>query len=66
MDIAYIANKRFWPIEIKWTNQVRPKQLKQIAKYKNGTILTKSKAMGEIQGIPTIPLPLALLRLSAK
>lgn len=66
VDIAYIADKRFRPVEIKWTNQVRPKQLKQIAKYKNGTILTKSKTMGEIQGIPTIPLPLALLRLCAK
>ena len=66
VDIAYIYNECFWPIEVKWTKQLRPKQLKQIAKYKNGIILTKSKAKGEIQGIPTIPLPLALLRLSAK
>jgi predicted AAA+ superfamily ATPase len=63
VDIAYVEGKRFWPVEIKWTGQTRPKDLKQIAKYKNGLILTKSKQEGNIQGIPTLPLPLALLRL---
>lgn len=65
VDIAYIAHKRFWPVEIKWTSQFRPNQIKQIAKYKNGVILTKSKMIKEIQGIPSIPLPLALLRLKS-
>ena len=39
------------------------RQLKQITKYPNGLILTKSRQQGEIHGIPTIPLPLALLRI---
>jgi len=63
VDIAYVDKKRFWPVEIKWTGQLRPKDLKQIAKYPNGLILTKSKQQRKIQGIPTMPLPLALLRL---
>ena len=65
IDIAYIDGNRFWPVEIKWTRQIRPKQLKQIAKYPNGKILTKSSVSGEMNGVPTEPLPLALLRLDA-
>jgi hypothetical protein len=55
----------FWPVEIKWTQQLRPKQLKQISKYSNGRILTKSKSKGEILGILSEPLPLAIFRLDA-
>jgi predicted AAA+ superfamily ATPase len=62
VDIAYVDHYRFWPVEIKWSAQLRPKQLKQITKYSNGLILTRSRQQGEIHGIPTIPLPLALLR----
>ena len=64
IDIAYIDKNRFWPVEIKWTKQLRPKELKQISKYPNSLILTRSKQIGEIRNIPTMPLPLALLRLS--
>ncbi|MCK5509633.1 MAG: ATP-binding protein, partial [Desulfobacterales bacterium] len=61
VDIAYIDQKRFWPIEVKWTRQLRPKELKQISKYPNSKILTKNRNKGEIQGIPTEPVPLNLL-----
>lgn len=63
VDVAYIDQNRFWPLEVKWTTQLRPKDLKQITKYPNARILTKSRHCGEILGIPTEPLPLALLRL---
>ena len=63
VDIAYIDKNRFWPIEVKWTGQLRPKELKQVSKYSNGKILTKSHIAGKIQGIPTEPVPLNLLRL---
>lgn len=65
VDIAYTNNGRFWPLEVKWTGQLRPKDLKQIAKYPNGRILTRSHQSGEILGIPTQPVPLALLRLGS-
>jgi len=65
VDLAYIEQNRFWPVEVKWTGQVRPKDLKQIAKYSNGRILTQSKQFGHILGVTTEPLPLALLRLAA-
>ncbi len=63
VDIAYVDQNRFWPVEVKWTEQIRPNKIKQIVKYPNGLILTKSGKPSEIQGVPTLPLPLALLRL---
>ncbi len=65
VDIAYINKKRFWPIEIKWRNQLHVKDLKQILKYSNSQILTKSSTFGMIQNIPTEPLPYALWKLQA-
>jgi uncharacterized protein len=64
IDIAYVDHNRFFPIEIKWTHQIRPKDLKQIIRYPNGRIWTRTRHRGDIQGIPTEPLPLALLRLT--
>jgi len=63
VDIAYIDQNRFWPLEIKWTKQLRPKDLKQIAKYPNSRILSRSWERGEIMGVPVEPLPLTMLRL---
>jgi predicted AAA+ superfamily ATPase len=60
VDIAYIKNNRFWPIEIKWAEQLGEKDLKQILKYKNGLLLTKNKASGSLQHLLTEPLPFAL------
>jgi len=63
VDIAYIKNEQFFPVEIKWTGQVRPKDIKQIAKYPNGIICSRSQKKGNINGIPTEPLPLNLFKL---
>jgi predicted AAA+ superfamily ATPase len=66
VDLAYISKNRFWPVEVKWTRQLRPKDLKQISKYRNALILTKSSGFGRIKDIHTQPLPLFLLRVGAK
>jgi predicted AAA+ superfamily ATPase len=63
VDLAYVHNQRFWPIEITWANQIRAKDLKQILKYPNGRILTKTDRSGIIEHIKTEPLPLALWQL---
>jgi predicted AAA+ superfamily ATPase len=65
VDIAYVEKNRFWPVEVKWTGQLRPKQLSQIRKYDNGLILTRSRQKSTIQGIPTVPLPLGLLKIGS-
>lgn len=60
VDVAYVRNKRFWPIEIKWRNQQRSNDLKQILKYPNGVIYAKTKQVGQIENTPILPLPDAL------
>ena len=61
VDVAYVRGGRFWPVEIKWTSQLRPKALKQIARYGNGAIWSKERRPGAINGVSTFPLPIQLL-----
>jgi len=60
VDVAYVKNDRFWPVEVKWSNQLRREELKQILKYPNGQILTRSNASSSFLGLPVIPIVLAL------
>ena len=64
VDVAVVRDGRFWPVGIKWTGQVRPKDIKQVSKYANGRIFAKIKRRGTILGVTAEPLPLALLRLN--
>ncbi len=64
VDVAYVKDNRFWPVEVKWTNQIQKSELKQLAKYRNGTVLTKRKEPMNLDPFKTIPVPLALLSLS--
>lgn len=63
VDIAYIREEKFWPVELKWTSQLRAKDLKQIGKYKNGLILTKQFTEGQINGVQAVPALIQLLQL---
>lgn len=63
VDIAYVRGNAFWPVEVKWTKQMRPKEFSQITKYENGVILNRSRKEGVIRGVATVPLPLAMLRI---
>lgn len=63
VDVAYVKDRRFWPIEVKWTQQIQKSELKQLAKYRNGLILTKWKERKKLDPFPTIPVPIALLEL---
>lgn len=62
IDVAYVYQGKFWPIEVKWRNQLRPKDVKQVGKYKNARILSKIIESSAIQNIPIEPLPLVLLK----
>ena len=66
VDIAYVKDKKFWPIEVKWTSQMRPKDLKQIKKYRNALILGKQKSEGEVDGVKIMPLPIILYHLQGE
>lgn len=62
IDVAYVHNNKFWPIEVKWRNQLRPTDLKQISKYKNAKVFSKVYQQTHINGLIIEPLPLALIR----
>ena len=55
VDIAYVDGKRFYPIEIKWTKQIRSKDLKQIRKYSNAEI------WGRFESHESVPVVYSLI-----
>jgi len=64
IDVVYVANKKFFPIEIKWRNQLRPEDLKQIKKFPRARIFSKIMSEGLVDGITIEPLPWALLKIN--
>ena len=64
VDVAYIDNKKFWPVEVKWTKQLRANDLKQIQKYPNGIILGKQNQIFSVNNIMSYPLPWYLARMA--
>jgi predicted AAA+ superfamily ATPase len=56
VDIAYLRNGTFWPVEVKWTTQLRPEELKQVMLYRNGLILGRQREASRIAHVPYAPL----------
>jgi predicted AAA+ superfamily ATPase len=63
VDIAYLQGETFFPVEIKWTTQIRPEELKQVILYKNSLILGRQRAPGHIAHVQYVPLIRYLLGL---
>jgi len=61
VDVAYVKENTFWPIELKWTNQVRAKDLQQLAHYSRAELWVKPSNTSSIHGIASRMLPFALL-----
>lgn len=57
VDVAYIDQQKFWPVEVKWTGQVRASDLKQIQKYSNGILLSRQTSPAQINATPSYSLP---------
>lgn len=64
VDVAYVKDRKFWPIEVKWTEQLRARDLKQIQKYKNGIILGKQRQAYQVNATPSYPLPWYLAKIA--
>ncbi|HLB57058.1 MAG TPA: ATP-binding protein [Coxiellaceae bacterium] len=62
IDVVYIKEKKFFPIEVKWRNQLRPEDLKQIKKYPRARVFAKTFVIGIVDGVLIEPLPWALLK----
>jgi predicted AAA+ superfamily ATPase len=63
VDVALVRDGGFLPVEVKWTSQLRAKDLAQIASYPNGRVWARTRRPSMIQGLPVEPLPVALFRL---
>ena len=62
VDIAWVGGGTFHPIEVKWTGQVRSKDLKQVRKYADARILSR-ESTDTLHSLPNEFLPLHLLRM---
>lgn len=51
VDLVVLKDGGFQPIEVKWTKQLRERELKQIIKYPNGLILSQNLEAGEFKGV---------------
>ncbi|MFW5788764.1 MAG: ATP-binding protein [Spirochaetota bacterium] len=62
VDIAYVSGGRFHPVEVKWTGQVRSKDMKQLQKYDDPLVLSRQIADTH-HGIRNRFLPLHLFNM---
>jgi predicted AAA+ superfamily ATPase len=60
VDVAFVRNGRFWPIEVKWTSQIRAKDIRQIQTYDNGVIAARTHTTSCFNNVKIIPLAFVL------
>jgi hypothetical protein len=48
-----------------YSRQLRPKDLKQVAKYSQAVMAAPTRGAHELDGVPVLPLPVVLCRLAA-
>ncbi len=61
VDIAVVSNKNILPIEIKWRNQVRASDRKELNRFQGGMLVSRQSFWGKREGLSFIPLPVFLL-----
>jgi predicted AAA+ superfamily ATPase len=63
IDVAFVHDGQFEPVEIKWRGRLRPSRNSQIGKYTNGRIWARTHRPATAEGVPVLPLARELLRL---
>ena len=66
IDIAWLEQKKLQCIEVKWSAQIRPEELKEIRRRGTGLIAGRVRRPASIEGIPVLPAAIVLLRLAAR
>lgn len=56
IDIIWLRNNKIEAIEIKWTNQLRPNDLKMLKQFNNTIILQKLPHSGHVDDIKVMPV----------
>ncbi len=64
VDIALVQKEKMFPIEVKWTERIRPEDLKQLRKYNNGLILSPKPETQRIHNIVSSSLIRFLIHIS--
>ncbi|MFO0980630.1 MAG: ATP-binding protein [Planctomycetota bacterium] len=64
VDAVYVRQRRLYPIEVKWTRELRPKDLKQISKYRHALIAAHVREAHRIDHVVVLPAPVVLLRIA--
>jgi predicted AAA+ superfamily ATPase len=63
VDVAWLEQRRVRAVEVKWSKQLRPEELKEIRRRGRGVIAARVDRAGVFDGIPVLPAALVLLRL---
>ena len=56
IDVIWLRHPSYECIEVKWSNQIRPNDLKMLKQFKNSFILGKTAQQGNIEGIEVLPI----------
>jgi len=57
IDLAIVAQKQLYALEVKWTNQLRSHDFKYLKKHKNRVVAAKVKERLDLNGLNVVPLP---------
>ncbi|MBI5527900.1 MAG: ATP-binding protein [Deltaproteobacteria bacterium] len=66
IDAVSLAGGRPSFIEVKWSDRVRLADLAQLARMKEGVVLTRDVVEGAVEGVPAVPTPSFLHALAAR
>ncbi len=65
IDVIWLKAKEPIALEVKWTSQLRPMDLKNLKQFSHSTILTKSLSSGKMESIPSMPIYQFLYEISS-
>lgn len=62
IDVILLQHQQVHAVEVKWSNQLRPHDLKLLKSFKNAIILTKTPVAGSIEDVRCLPVYQFLMR----
>lgn len=66
IDVAFYAQRELQLVEVKWTSQLRPEELKEMRRRGRGLIAARVARSVQYEGLPVVPAAAVLLRLAAR
>lgn len=66
IDVAFYDQRQLQLVEVKWTSQMRPEELKEIRRRGRGTIAARVARSVTYEGLQVLPAAVVLLRLAAR